>query len=99
MAIAGLHTFVLREKIDTFSLGFKGHLGNLKSLHDEFLRVTTGMKVFGISKTALRDLILPVPPREEQKAIATILPDMDTDIAAIEAKLTKTRQLKQGMMH
>ena len=44
------------------------------------------------------ELFLP-PTIEEQKAIATILSDMDTDIAAIEAKLTKTRQLKQGMMH
>lgn len=36
---------------------------------------------------------------EEQKAIATILSDMDTAIAVLEEKLTKTRQLKQGMMH
>jgi type I restriction enzyme, S subunit len=35
----------------------------------------------------------------EQTAIATILSDMDTEIATLEAKLTKTRQLKQGMMH
>jgi len=44
------------------------------------------------------ELFLP-PTIEEQQAIATILSDMDADIAAIEAKLTKTRQLKQGMMH
>lgn len=36
---------------------------------------------------------------EEQTAIATILSDMDIEIRAIETKLTKTRQLKQGMMH
>jgi type I restriction enzyme, S subunit len=35
----------------------------------------------------------------EQNAIATILSDMDTAIAVLEEKLTKTRQLKQGMMH
>jgi type I restriction enzyme, S subunit len=98
-AVAGLHTFVLRERTETFAPGFKGHLGNLKSLHDEFLRVATGMKVFGISKTALKELTLPIPPREEQKEIATILSDMDTAIAVLEDKLTKTRQLKQGMMH
>jgi type I restriction enzyme S subunit len=34
----------------------------------------------------------------EQVAIATILSDMDADIAALEAKLAKARQLKQGMM-
>jgi type I restriction enzyme, S subunit len=35
----------------------------------------------------------------EQNAITTILSDMDTAIAVLEEKLTKTRQLKQGMMH
>jgi type I restriction enzyme, S subunit len=36
---------------------------------------------------------------EEQQVIATILSDMDAEIDSIEAKLTKTRQIKQGMMH
>ena len=40
-----------------------------------------------------------VPPTlPEQTAIAAILSDMDTEIAALETKLTKARQLKQGMM-
>lgn len=35
---------------------------------------------------------------DEQTAIAAILSDMDAEIAALEAKLAKTRQVKQGMM-
>jgi type I restriction enzyme S subunit len=35
---------------------------------------------------------------EEQTAIATILSDMDTEIAGLEGKLAKARQIKQGMM-
>jgi type I restriction enzyme S subunit len=35
---------------------------------------------------------------QEQSAIATILSDMDAEIASLEAKLTKARQIKQGMM-
>jgi type I restriction enzyme, S subunit len=35
----------------------------------------------------------------EQTAIAAILSDMDAEIAALENKLTKARQIKQGMMH
>lgn len=35
---------------------------------------------------------------EEQTAIATILSDMDEEIQALEQRLTKTRQIKQGMM-
>jgi type I restriction enzyme S subunit len=41
---------------------------------------------------------LKLPPVKEQAAIAAILTDMDLEIAALEAKLSKARQLKQGMM-
>lgn len=35
---------------------------------------------------------------DEQTAIATILSDMDTEIAALEQQLAKARDIKQGMM-
>jgi type I restriction enzyme S subunit len=38
------------------------------------------------------------PDRAEQAAIAAILSDMDAEITALEAKLNKARQIKQGMM-
>jgi type I restriction enzyme S subunit len=38
------------------------------------------------------------PPLPEQTAIAGVLSDMDAEIAALEAKLAKARQIKQGMM-
>ena len=38
------------------------------------------------------------PEPDEQEAIATIFSDMDAEIAALETKLTKARQIKQGMM-
>ncbi len=50
---------------------------------------STDVKVFGIE----------LPKHEaEQTAIAAILSDMDAEIAALEAKLVKACQLKQGMM-
>lgn len=39
-----------------------------------------------------------VPDKNEQTAIATILSDMDADIAALEEKLNKAKAVKQGMM-
>jgi type I restriction enzyme S subunit len=57
-----------------------------------------GTKVSGISKANIVKITLPVPPVEEQAAIATILSDMDAEIAALEEKLEKSRMLKQGMM-
>jgi type I restriction enzyme S subunit len=42
--------------------------------------------------------IIPFPSFDEQTAIAEILSDMDAEIAALEGKLSKARQVKQGMM-
>jgi type I restriction enzyme S subunit len=38
------------------------------------------------------------PCLEEQTAIAKVFSDMDSDLASLESRLTKTRDLKQGMM-
>lgn len=47
----------------------------------------------------LSRVILPCPSEiKEQEAIATTLSDMDTAIEALEQKLAKYRQIKQGMM-
>ena len=52
-----------------------------------------------ISRKELGDILIPVfPSKEEQNAIASILSDMNNEIEALEQKLTKTRQIKQGMM-
>ena len=41
---------------------------------------------------------LQLPAMAEQTAIATILSDMDADLAALESRLAKARHIKQGMM-
>ncbi|MFO1493342.1 MAG: restriction endonuclease subunit S [Lysobacterales bacterium] len=43
-------------------------------------------------------LRIPKPLLPEQEAIATILSDMDAELAALEARRDKTHMLKQGMM-
>ena len=53
----------------------------------------------GLTKKLLQDYVVYIPRDvEEQKAIASILSDMDNEIEALEQKLEKTRQIKQGMM-
>lgn len=51
-----------------------------------------------ITMDTLTDMPIVLPPKEEQSAIATILSDMDAEIQALEQRLGKTRQIKQGMM-
>lgn len=48
--------------------------------------------------SAIAHYLIPVPQKEEQTAIATILGDMDKEIQSLEQRLNKTRQIKQGMM-
>ncbi len=58
-----------------------------------------GATRYNLSKTALLKVAFSLPSVTEQTAIATILSDMDTEIAVLETRLAETRALKQGMMH
>ncbi len=46
----------------------------------------------------LANFLVPLPNNLEQTAIATILSDMDSELNALEQKLAKARDVKQGMM-
>jgi type I restriction enzyme S subunit len=59
---------------------------------------TSSTTVKHLSHGNIVSIEMPLPPIEEQRAIAEILSDMDAEIAALEAKLAKARQVKQGMM-
>ena len=66
---------------------------------DQVMDNCTGTSYPAINPAKLGELCVLVPPTlAEQKAIAKVLGDMDEEIAALEAELAKTRQLKQGMM-
>ena len=96
--MTGLHTYLLRDKHKQLSNGYRGYLHsnvNVKKIIDQ---LATGMKVFGISKNNLLSVPVPVPPKQEQTAITTILSDMDAELTALERKLAKVRDIKQGMM-
>jgi type I restriction enzyme S subunit len=51
-----------------------------------------------INRDELAQYSLPLPAFEEQEAIAAVLTDMDSELAALDAQHVKTQLLKQGMM-
>lgn len=58
-----------------------------------------GTKQLSYTAGLLRTIPLYIPNMaEEQIAIATILSDIDAELAALEQKLAKVRDIKQGMM-
>lgn len=67
--------------------------------HEEIIDgLGSGSTVKGISLSDLKNIVFERPTLPEQTAIATILSDMDADLAALEERRDKTRSLKQGMM-
>jgi type I restriction enzyme, S subunit len=58
----------------------------------------TGSAQLNFGPSHVSKVIVQLPEPAEQTAIAAILSDMDLELAALEAKLSKARQVKQGMM-
>ena len=95
--LAGQHTLMCRPKIK-FADKFLGYYLNAACYHDQLLPYIVGTKVSSVSKASVAQTKLVVPEYEEQQAIAEILSNMDSEIDALEQKLAKYRQVKQGMM-
>ena len=56
------------------------------------------VKGYTLNKESLNLVEVKLPSKNEQIAIAAILSDMDTELAALETRLKKAHDLKQGMM-
>jgi type I restriction enzyme, S subunit len=89
----GFKNFIPFENVDVEFLYYL-----LLTQKQGFIRLCGGSTFLEIGKSQLAAYEVRVPRRAEQTAIAAILSDMDAEIGALEAKLAKTRQLKQGMM-
>lgn len=72
--------------------------GQVRYRDEQVLKLVTGSTVFHLYASDMRKFEFPLPSVDEQRAIASVLSDMDAEIAALEDKLTKARAVKQGMM-
>jgi type I restriction enzyme, S subunit len=92
--------FVIRPVDNSFHPKFFYYL-LCSNLFNEFLsQLSAGSTINHLYQKDFINFVYQVPKTlEEQIEIANILSDMDAEIGSIESKLTKTRQLKQGMMH
>jgi type I restriction enzyme S subunit len=66
--------------------------------HIDFTRFVSGSGVPTLNRNDVHQHVIACPTPREQTAIATVLSDMDAEIAALEARRDKTRAIKQGMM-
>ena len=65
---------------------------------EQVMRLVTGSTVYHLYGSTMSKLTISLPNAKEQTAIATILSDLDAEIQALQQRLVKTRDIKQGMM-
>lgn len=96
--VSGLHTIAVRFNKKVMTDGFKAYLQFIPEFRSHLRQLAAGTKVYATNRAHIASAELRIPSIEEQTAIATILSDMDAELAALEARRDKARQLKQGMM-
>lgn len=89
----GFKSLVVHQNISNEWLYYMVHV-----LKSNMLEKAIGSTFLEISKKDLAELDIIVPEVTEQKAIAQVLSDMDSEIEQLEKKLAKYQQIKRGMM-
>lgn len=100
-AVSGLHTFLLRPKnrrspLGGVQRGYCGYILEKPPVKRQLRRLSTGLKVFGISKQALKGISIPLPKSTEQHSIAEALSDADNLLDSLDALIDKKRAIMQA---
>lgn len=96
--VSGLHTIAARFDKHVLADGFKAYLQFCALFTDHLRRLAAGTKVFATNRAHIASVEMRLPSVDEQAAIARVFDDMNAEIDALEARLHKTRALKQAMM-
>lgn len=96
--VTSVDVTIFRPPTSTADRTFLANIFSTSSWFREVAEQSGGTTHKRISRGSLGRMKILLPPINEQTAIAAILSDMDAEIAELEAKLAKARQVKQGMM-
>lgn len=97
--VSGLHTMWLHPiNQEKYALGYLGYAFNANIYHNQLLPLMQGTKVTSVSKSAIKDTCILVPPLPEQTRIATALSKVDALISELGKLIEKKRAIKQGAM-
>ena len=68
------------------------------TFYERISQMTAKSSVDSVRREMIADMLIPLPPLPEQKAIARVLSDTDTLIQTLQKKINKKRAIKQGTM-
>ena len=96
--LSGLHTMAFRPPKETFALRYLGYYFNSPAYRAQLYSLIQGIKVCSISKSAISNTYIPVPPMEEQRKIAEILDVWDEAIEKQSRLIEKLELRKRALM-
>ena len=89
-----------RPDVGRIHPAFSAYLFQTDTYRNQVELAVSGSTINNLKPDNIRNMSFRVPTKkDEQRAIAAVLSDMDAEIEALEEKLSKARQIKQGMMH
>ena len=90
--------FVIRPKSNTYVPKYMYYILTSQIFGDFLNRLQAGSTISHLYQKDFVDFTFKAPQIDEQRAIVTILSDLDAEITALERRLDKTCSIKQGMM-
>jgi type I restriction enzyme S subunit len=96
--VSGLHTFAARGDEKKIAKGFRTYVLNNAQVVKELKRIATGISVYGVSKTNISKVKLPLPPLPEQTRIAEVLSAWDKAISNVQATIEQVELRNKWLM-
>ena len=89
---------VIQNYEESFDTNYLYYLLCSENIFKQYVAMAAGSSVQNLTKEKVANLEVIIPSFPEQTAIATILSDMDAEIEALQAKLSKAQLIKHGAM-
>lgn len=97
--VAGLHTLLARQRVNSLSIGFGGYLFKSDWIRKQIQIEAQGAKVLGISASRISNINIKFPKeKSEQKIITSCLSSIDELITAQTLKIGALKLHKKGLL-
>ena len=89
---------VIQEYDKTFNIDFLYYILGYDATLAQYKSMAAGSGVLNLNKEIVKEVLLKIPPIDEQKAIASILVNADKEIELANKKLASLQAQKRGLM-
>ena len=89
---------VIQEYDKTFNIDFLYYILGYDTTLAQYKSMAAGSGVLNLNKEIVKEVLLKIPPIDEQKAIASILVNADKEIELANEKLVRLQEEKRGLM-